>query len=272
MRILIVEDDQRISGVLRRYLTEHSYAVDVAFDGVEGLEAARSVGYDAIILDVMLPRMDGFAVCRELRNRRVNTPVLMLTARDSVTDRIGGLDSGADDYLVKPFALSELSARIRALTRRQRGRKPQIIIADLVIDTITRDVHRAGKVIDLGAKEYAILEYLARNPGKLITRANLEEHIWNEELQPNSNIVDVYIARIRRKLDDDHAVKLLETVRGAGYRLRAPSEAELCTYFAASAFASPPGTPWRCSYCLPLLSCSSTSLPAPSYIGTSTRA
>ncbi len=225
MRVLVVEDDQRISGVLRRYLTEHSYAVDTAFDGSEGLEAARSVEYDVIVLDVMLPRMDGFAVCRELRRLRVNTPVLMLTARDGVADRVGGLDSGADDYLVKPFNLSELSARIRALARRQRGRNPQIVIADLVINTITHEVYRAGAIIDLGAKEYAILEYLARHRGKLITRAQLEGHIWNEELQPNSNIVDVYISRLRRKLDDGHELKLLETVRGVGYRLHTANEA-----------------------------------------------
>lgn len=257
MRVLIVEDDQRISGVLRRYLNEHSYAVDAVFNGTEGLEAARSVDYDVIVLDVMLPGMDGFAVCRELRRLRVLTPVLMLTARDSVADRIGGLDSGADDYLVKPFALSELAARIRALARRQSGRKPLLTIADLTINTVTREAHRSDQLLELSAKEYAILEYLARNPGRLITRANLEEHIWNEELQPNSNIVDVYIARIRRKLDDGHELKLLETVRGAGYRLRAPSEAKLCANSALSASASPPGTPWLCWCCSPWSSCSS---------------
>lgn len=225
MRILIVEDDRRISGVLRRYLTEQSYAVDVTEDGESGLAAAQTVDYDLIILDVMLSKLDGFALCRELRRQRITTPLLMLTARDEVRDRVAGLDSGADDYLVKPFALHELSARIRALARRPHGRNPKIIIADLQIDTVSRSVTRDAQEIELSAREYMILEYLARQQGRIVTRATLEEHIWNEELQPNSNIVDVYIARLRRKLDDNHEVKLLETVRGVGYRLRESPEA-----------------------------------------------
>lgn len=270
MRVLIVEDDERISGVLRRYLGEHSYAVDVAAAGREGLESAQMVDYDVIILDVMLPGMDGFAVCRELRRQHINTPVLMLTARDAVTDRVSGLDSGADDYLTKPFALGELAARIRALARRRSGRNPLLTIADLSINTVTREVQRGGKPIELSTREYVILEHLARNLGKIVTRANLEEHIWNQELQPNSNIVDVYVARIRRKLDDDQDLKLLETVRGVGYRLRLPQEAKLCSFSAASVFGSPPGTPWRCWCCLPSLSCLSTLWPAPSCTTTST--
>ncbi len=224
MRVLIVEDDRKINEAMRRYLTEQSYAVDVAFDGKEGLETARCTPYDVIVLDLMLPLVDGFSVCRELRRLRVNTPVLMLTARDSIDDRVDGLDSGADDYLIKPFALRELSARLRALIRRQITRQPEITVADLLINTATHQVRRAGRKIELNGKEYAVLEYLALNKGRIVSRSLLEEHVWSYDFQPSSNIVDVYIARIRRRIDDDHAVKLLETVRGVGYRLQVPDE------------------------------------------------
>lgn len=225
MRVLIVEDDHQINEAIRRYLTQQSYAVDVAFDGKEGLEAARLAPYDVIVLDVMLPLMDGFNVCRELRRLRINIPVLMLTARDSVDDRVDGLDSGADDYLLKPFALRELSARLRALIRRQTTRHPEIVVADLLINTATHEVRRAGGKVELNTKEYAVLEYLALNKGRIVSRSLLEEHVWSYDFQPSSNIVDVYIARIRRRIDDDHAIKLLETVRGVGYRLQVPDEA-----------------------------------------------
>ncbi len=246
MRLLVVEDETRIVELLQVALRRAGFVVDAFATASAGREALSFIAYDAAVLDLGLPDGDGLELLASMRRGGSTVPVLILTARDAVEDRVAGLDAGADDYLVKPFALSELAARIRALARRQSGRNPLLVITDLSINTVTREAHRNDQLLELSAKEYAILEYLARNPGRLITRANLEEHIWNEELQPNSNIVDVYIARIRRKLDDGHELKLLETVRGAGYRLRAPSEAKLCVRSAPSAPASPPGTPWPC--------------------------
>ncbi len=224
MRMLIVEDDHRLNELLRRYLVEQGYAVDACFDGKDGLESASMTDYDAIILDVMLPTLDGFALCRELRRRKVNSPILMLTARDALDDRVMGLDSGADDYLTKPFALREVGARLRALTRRQSSRSPELAVADLTINPATHEVRRAGRSIVLNAREYAVLEYLARSSGRIVTRSMLAEHVWNYDDQPFSNIIDVYISRLRRKVDDDYAIKLLETVRGVGYRLHAPEK------------------------------------------------
>lgn len=223
MRILIVEDNRRLNDSLRMSLEEDGYAVDSAFDGEEGQDLAELTPYDAIILDIMLPKKDGINICRDLRKHRVKTPILMLTARDTVEDRVLGLDSGADDYLIKPFALSELRARLRALLRRDASDKSAILsAADLTLDPADHKVMRGGQPIELTAKEFALLEYFMRNPGRLITRSMAEDHIWNYDFDGTSNVVDVYIRRLRRKIDDPFEVKLFETVRGAGYRLVIP--------------------------------------------------
>ena len=223
MRILVVEDNRRLSSALKMSLVDAGYAVDTAFDGPEGEEYAASAPYDALVLDVMLPEKDGFQVCRALRQRRINTPILMLTARDAVEDRVRGLDSGADDYLVKPFALSELLARLRALLRRESSDKNGVLeVSDLRLNPATHYVERAGRPLDLTARQYALLEYFMRHPNQLLSREQIENHIWSYDFDATSNVVDVYVRRLRRQIDDPFDVKLLETVRGAGYRLRAP--------------------------------------------------
>jgi DNA-binding response OmpR family regulator len=225
VRILVVEDNRRLSNSLKMSLSDDGYAVDTAYDGVEALEVAEAYPYDCIILDLLLPRKDGLAVCRELRARKVNVPVLVLTARDSVEDRVQGLDSGADDYLVKPFALEELRARLRALLRRESpDRGASLAVGNLTLDPATHLVERHGRPIQLTAKEFALLEYFMRNPNRVITREMAESHIWSYDFQSTSNVVDVYIRRLRRKIDDPFPVKLLETVRGVGYRLCEPVE------------------------------------------------
>jgi two-component system, OmpR family, copper resistance phosphate regulon response regulator CusR len=225
MRILLVEDNRRLSRSLQLSLTDEGYAVDPAYTGTEAEELAEMAPYDAIILDVMLPEKDGLAVCRELRKKRINTPVLMLTARDDIEDRVAGLDSGADDYLVKPFALEELRARLRALLRRNAEEKsPVLQVADLTLNPATHFVERAGLEIDLTAKEYSLLEYFMRNPNRVITREMAESHIWSYDMMNTSNVVDVYIRRLRRKIDDPFPLKLFETVRGTGYRMRKAEE------------------------------------------------
>jgi DNA-binding response OmpR family regulator len=219
--VLIVEDEPRISAYVKRGLEEQGYAVDAVSNGRDGVYWAGSTPYDLILLDVLLPGMDGFAVCRELRRQRVGTPILMLTARDSVDDRVTGLDAGADDYLVKPFALKELLARLRALGRRGPGgeRGPVLRAGDLSMDTASRRVDRAGRGIDLTAKEYAVLECLLRESGRVLTRADIAEHVWSYDAANQSNVVDVYVRNLRRKIDDGEPVRLIETVRGFGYRL-----------------------------------------------------
>ncbi len=220
MRILLVEDEPDAAKMLAKGLREHTYAVDVATDGEKALEQAFINEYDLILLDVMLPRKDGFEVCRELRNTGSTIPILMLTARDAVEDRIAGLDRGADDYLVKPFDFHELLARVRALLRRGPALRPEIItIADLRIDTRARLIWRADHAIELTAKEYALIEYLARRAGEVVTRTDIAEHVWDENFDPFSNLIEVYIQRLRRKIDDDQAVKLIRTRRGEGYTL-----------------------------------------------------
>jgi DNA-binding response OmpR family regulator len=222
MRILLVEDNPRLNHSLRATLEDDGYAVDSAFDGLDGEEMGLMPVYDVIILDVMLPSKDGMQVCRTLRDKRVKTPILMLTARDALDDRVQGLDSGADDYLVKPFQVEELRARIRALLRRESASKSgQLKVDALTLDPATHNVQRAGQPIELTAKEFALLEYLMRHPGHLITREMAEEHLWSDDHLVASNVVDVYVRRLRRKIDDPFEEKLLETVRGAGYRLRA---------------------------------------------------
>jgi DNA-binding response OmpR family regulator len=223
LRILLVEDNRRLNNSLRLSLIDDGYAVDSAYDGIEGEELAEMTPYDAIILDIMLPEKNGLDVCRDLRRKRINTPILMLTARDTVEDRVSGLDSGADDYLVKPFAIEELRARLRALLRRESDDKTgQLRIGDLELDPATHFVERSGQSIDLTAKEYSLLEYFMRNPNRVITREMAETHIWSYDLENSSNVVDVYIRRLRRKIDDPFEIKLFETVRGAGYRMRKP--------------------------------------------------
>ncbi len=221
MRVLVVEDDRKIAGYLKRGLEEQGYAVDIAYTGREALDWADSAPYDVIVLDIMLPEVDGLTVCREIRRKDKRTPILMLTARDAVDDRVNGLDAGADDYLVKPFALKELLARLRAMTRRSADVPKNIVlqVADLMLDTITRRVKRAGKVIDLTTKEFAVLECLMREPDRVLTRTQIAEHVWNYDVYNQSNVVDVYIRNLRRKIDDAFEPKLIHTVRGAGYRL-----------------------------------------------------
>jgi len=221
MRILLVEDEHRISAYVKRGLEESGYAVDAVFDGREALDWAEAAPYDLIILDIMLPLVDGLSVCRELRRRGDRTPVLMLTARDSVDNRVDGLDAGADDYLVKPFAMKELLARLRALTRRagDQAKSPVLSFADLSLDTRTHQVQRGGRTIPLAAKEFAVLECLLREPERVLTRTQIAEHVWNYDSYNQSNVVDVYIRNLRRKIDDPCEQKLIHTVRGVGYRL-----------------------------------------------------
>jgi len=221
MRLLLVEDNKRLSDSLRLTLEDDGYAVDVAYDGLDGEEMGLMDIYDILILDIMLPGKDGIEVCKALRNQRVRTPVLMLTARDALEDRVLGLDSGADDYLVKPFEVDELRARIRALLRRESAAKTGTLqIGDLLLDPATHTVKRGDQPIELTAKEFSLLEYMMRHPNKLITREMAEEHLWSYEKIVASNVVDVYIRRLRRKIDDPFEIKLLETLRGAGYRIR----------------------------------------------------
>jgi DNA-binding response OmpR family regulator len=221
MRVLVVEDERRISAYVKRGLEEHGYAVDAAFSGREALDWAQTVEFDLVVLDLLLPELDGVSVCRELRRRGTRAPILMLTARDALDDRVAGLDAGADDYLVKPFAMRELLARLRALGRRatEGPRAAVLQVADLEMDTRTRRVSRAGKPAKLTAKEYAVLECLLREPDRVLTRTQIAEHVWSYDVYNQSNVVDVYIRNLRRKLDDPHPLKLLHTVRGAGYRL-----------------------------------------------------
>jgi DNA-binding response OmpR family regulator len=224
MRVLVVEDERRIADFIRRGLTEQGHAVDVAYDGDEALDWPAVADFDAIVLDVMLPKRDGIEVCKALRERGVGIPILMLTARDAVEDRVRGLDSGADDYLIKPFAFAELLARLRALSRREPAVKGALIeIADLALDTTTREASRAAEPLELTSKEYAILEYMMRHPNQVLTRSMIAEHVWNYDFDNASNVIDVHIRNLRRKIDDPFPTKLISTVRGAGYRLSSRS-------------------------------------------------
>jgi two-component system OmpR family response regulator len=221
MRVLIVEDELRMAGLLRRGLVTEGLSADVAGTGEDALWMAQSHDYDAIVLDVMLPGINGFETCRRLRTSGVWAPVLMLTARNSVEDRVAGLDTGADDYLVKPFAFAELLARLRALVRRGEAERPAVLeVGDLRLDPSTRDVRRAGSEISLSAKEFALLETFMRRPGEVLSRLHLLEHAWDFTYENRSNIVDVYVRRLRRKIDEPFGRSTLQTVRGGGYRLR----------------------------------------------------
>jgi len=220
LRVLLVEDEPRMADVIAKGLREHSYAVDVAGDGDAALYQTAINDYDVIVLDVLLPQRDGFEVCRQLRAQGNVTPILMLTARATIDDRIVGLDSGADDYLTKPFAFRELLARLRALLRRGHElHRIKFLVADLMIDTTSHRVSRDENEIELTAKEYALLECLARREGQLVSRAEIAEHVWDDSFDPFSNAIEVYINRLRRKIDEDHPIKLIHTRRGEGYLL-----------------------------------------------------
>ena len=221
MRVLVVEDEVKMCRLLERGLREEGYAVDLATTGEEAVWLGRENPYDAIVLDVMLPDADGFEVCRRFRGQGTWSPVLMLTARDAVRDRVAGLDAGADDYLTKPFSFSELLARLRALMRRGGAERPAVLRAGgLAMDPSTRRVDRDGAPIDLTAKEFALLEYLLRHPGEVLSRTRLIEHVWDFAYEGDSNVVDVYIGYLRKKVDAPFGTDSIETVRGAGYRLR----------------------------------------------------
>jgi DNA-binding response OmpR family regulator len=223
MRILVIDDDRRLCAVIKRGLLEEAYAVDLAYDGEEGEYLAEVNPYDLIILDIMLPNKDGIQVCHELRAKKINTPILMLTAKDTVEDRVRGLDTGADDYLVKPFAFNELLARVRALLRREgMSKSPELRVGDLTLNALTRQIWRGQRPIDLTTKEYVILEYFMHHPNVVVTRTMIEEHAWDYDFDSLSNLVDVYIRRLRRKIDNEGEDSLIQTVRGAGYRLKAP--------------------------------------------------
>lgn len=223
MRLLLVEDDPNLAGFVQKGLREERYAVDHALDGEEGLLMAGTTPYDLIILDVMLPKLDGFTVCRRLRAAGNKVPILLLTAKGTVDDRVAGLNLGADDYLTKPFAFAELLARTRALIRRKdHDRAPRLAVADLEIDPVAHRVWRAGKEIILTNKEYALLEYLVRNQNRVLTRTAIIEHVWDIHYDGMTNIVDVHIKALRTKVDRDFSVPLIQTVRGVGYVLKAP--------------------------------------------------
>jgi len=222
MRVLVVEDELRMASLIRRGLAGEGLAADVAAKGEDALWMAEAHDYDAIVLDVMLPGLSGFETCRRLRENGVWAPVLMLTARDAVEDRVAGLDNGADDYLVKPFAFAELLARLRALARRGDRERPSVLsVGDLTLDPATREVRRGRAEIALAAKEFALLEIFMRRPGEVLSRLNLLEHAWDFAYDARSNVVDVHVRRLRQKIDEPFGRRSLETVRGAGYRLRA---------------------------------------------------
>jgi two-component system OmpR family response regulator len=221
MRVLIVEDELRMASLIHRGLVKEGLAADMAAKGEDALWMAEAHSYDVIVLDVMLPGISGFETCRRLRSEGVWAPVLMLTARDSVEDRVAGLDSGADDYLVKPFAFAELLARLRALGRRGESERPPVLeVGDLRLDPATHETWRGQREISLSSKEFALLEIFMRRPGEVLTRLHLLEHAWDFAYENRSNIVDVYVRRLRRKIDEPFGRRSLETVRGVGYRLR----------------------------------------------------
>ena len=221
MQILIVEDEQKVAAFLRQALTEAGYAVSVAYDGAAGLHLAQASDFDLIILDRLLPQMNGLEFCRTLRDQKSETPILMVTARDSLADTVLGLDSGADDYLTKPFSLDELLARVRALLRRRSGSAVSSVLTldDLTLDTQTRIVRRGSAEFELSSREYALLEYLLRNPRRPISRTQIAEHVWGFDFDGGSNVIDVYVSYLRRKIDAGHERKLIKTLRHVGYQI-----------------------------------------------------
>jgi DNA-binding response OmpR family regulator len=247
MRLLLVEDDPRIARFVARGLEEQSYAVDVVANGNDALYQVEINDYDLVILDVMIPGKDGFATCRAIRDLGKRMPVLMLTARDAVDDRITGLDSGADDYLTKPFEFGELLARLRALLRRpQELRSSRIKVGDLELDTAAQTAKRGNRAISLTTKEYALLEFLVRNANRVVGRSEIAEHVWDESFDPFSNLMEVYVNRLRRKLGDDDREPLLQTRRGSGYILCAPAQST--TPASGKSASSPASGPSRKSH------------------------
>lgn len=221
MRILIVEDEKKVAGFIKKGLEEETYAVDVAYDGEEGFHLAAMNQYDMIILDLMLPKMDGLEVLTRLRDKKVSTPILLLTAKDAVDDKVTGLNKGADDYLTKPFAFSELLARIRSLLRRgQVETQTELKVGDLTLDMVSHKVSREGEEIELTGKEYSLLEYFMRNEGKVLTRTMIAEHVWDYNFDTFTNVIDVYVNHLRKKIDKKYPAKLLHTLRGVGYVMR----------------------------------------------------
>ncbi len=224
MHLLVVEDERRLANLLRRMLAEERHTVDLAHDGRTGLDLALSDTYDMVILDLMLPDVDGIEICRQMRQHRVEAPVLMLTARGAVEDRVKGLNVGADDYLIKPFAMEELLARVNALLRR-RGRGFEngttLTVGDLTLDLVRHEARRAGRLIELTAKEFALLEFLMRHPGQVLTRTQITDHVWRYDLEALSNVVDLYIHYLRDKVDQGFGRPLIKTVRGVGYKIEA---------------------------------------------------
>jgi len=224
MRILIVEDEKRIADFIARGLKEENFAVDIAYDGEEGLYFAEINPYDLMIFDIMLPKMNGVDICRKLRSNKNNTPILMLTARDTVKDKVTGLNAGADDYLTKPFSFEELLARVKVLLRRTTANKtPVLKAADLELNQLNHEVKRDNKAILLTAKEFALLEFFMLNADQVISRSMISEHVWNEEFDSMSNIVDVHVRNLRNKIDDGYKKKLIHTLRGSGYMLKSPA-------------------------------------------------
>jgi heavy metal response regulator len=221
MHILVVEDEKKVASFIQRGLEAEHYSVDVAFDGDTGLTQLFDGEYDLAIFDVMLPKRDGLAMVQEVRKRGMHLPILLLTARDTLADKVAGLDQGADDYLTKPFAFEELLARVRALLRRGASTQPALLIlADLSLDPVSRQVTRAGKKVDLTAKEFALLEFFLRNPGRVLSRALIAQHVWGVDFDTFTNVIDVYVKYLRKKIDADFEPKLIHTIRGAGYVLR----------------------------------------------------
>ncbi len=226
MRILVVEDEKKVARFIRKGLEQEGYIVDVAEDGIRGEELAENHDYDCIIVDIMLPRKDGLELIKTLKEKHIPSPILILTARDTVEDRVKGLDLGADDYLVKPFAFEELLARVRALMRRGKYGPPELKFEDLSLDPSTRKAKRGDKEVELTLKEYALLEYLLRNPNRVLSRAMIAEHVWHQSFDTETNVVDVYINHLRSKIDNDPSKRLIHTVRGVGYVLKKEEEKE----------------------------------------------
>jgi DNA-binding response OmpR family regulator len=223
MKVLLAEDERKVSHFIRKALKEAGYEVEIAYDGKQAMDQAGKQTFDVIILDIMMPGQDGLAVLRRLREERNSTPVMLLTARGEVSQRVEGLELGADDYLAKPFAMRELVARVNALSRRSSGdRATTLRVADLSMSLLTREVTRGGQKIDLAVREFALLEFLMRYPGRVLSRTSICEQVWDYHFDTGTNVVDVYINRLRRKIDDFHEVKLLQTVRGVGYILKGP--------------------------------------------------
>ena len=221
MRILVIEDEKKVATFIKKGLVEEHYAVDTAFEGEEGLYLSEINEYDLIVLDLMIPKIDGFGVLKKIRERKNNVPILVLTAKDSIDDTVRGLDAGCDDYLTKPFAFAELLARIRALLRRDNKEKESVLrIADLSLSIVTHKVMRQGKEIELTSKEYALLEYFMRNPEKVLTRTMISEHVWDYHFDSNTNVIDVYVNYLRKKIDKDFDPKLIHTIRGIGYMMK----------------------------------------------------